>query len=102
MFAPSLNVICLGVTSPTKRDRKSTRLNSSHSQISYAVFCLKKKTIHSSALSFRHRLHFLLNASPSLCRAGPPGTIPTKTNLPKPKHRFIKLWVSHPHCHGPP
>src|SRR2546430_13669517 len=26
-------------------DRKSTRLNSSHSQISYAVFCLKKKKI---------------------------------------------------------
>src|SRR2546430_14928417 len=33
------------------RDRKSTRLNSSHSQISYAVFCLKKKKIeaHSPA-----------------------------------------------------
>src|SRR2546430_8744238 len=29
--------------SQTIRDRKSTRLNSSHSQISYAVFCLKKK-----------------------------------------------------------
>src|SRR2546430_6356146 len=28
-----------------KIDRKSTRLNSSHSQISYAVFCLKKKKI---------------------------------------------------------
>src|SRR2546430_7421936 len=28
-------------------DRKSTRLNSSHSQISYAVFCLKKKTSRS-------------------------------------------------------
>src|SRR2546427_2286207 len=28
---------------PFIRDRKSTRLNSSHSQISYAVFCLKKK-----------------------------------------------------------
>src|SRR5207245_8346056 len=27
-----------------KRDRKSTRLNSSHGSISYAVFCLKKKT----------------------------------------------------------
>src|SRR5688572_32302237 len=27
----------------TSEDRKSTRLNSSHSQISYAVFCLKKK-----------------------------------------------------------
>src|SRR2546430_9977801 len=29
-------------------DRKSTRLNSSHSQISYAVFCLKKKTTETS------------------------------------------------------
>src|SRR2546430_9228162 len=28
---------------PAGQDRKSTRLNSSHSQISYAVFCLKKK-----------------------------------------------------------
>src|SRR3989475_6300858 len=31
------------VGSRRARDRKSTRLNSSHSQISYAVFCLKKK-----------------------------------------------------------
>src|SRR5206468_4406681 len=30
-----------------QRDRKSTRLNSSHDQISYAVFCLKKKIIQS-------------------------------------------------------
>src|SRR5207248_11730419 len=30
---------------PGHRDRKSTRLNSSHRTISYAVFCLKKKTI---------------------------------------------------------
>src|SRR5256886_6120161 len=29
----------------SKGDRKSTRLNSSHSQISYAVFCLKKKKL---------------------------------------------------------
>src|SRR3712207_8355732 len=29
----------------TTQDRKSTRLNSSHANISYAVFCLKKKTI---------------------------------------------------------
>src|SRR5205809_2735246 len=29
---------------PGERDRKSTRLNSSHGYISYAVFCLKKKT----------------------------------------------------------
>src|SRR2546430_6999571 len=31
---------------PPGGDRKSTRLNSSHSQISYAVFCLKKKNDH--------------------------------------------------------
>src|SRR5688572_32014051 len=30
-------------TADIEKDRKSTRLNSSHSQISYAVFCLKKK-----------------------------------------------------------
>src|SRR5690606_39746821 len=32
-----------GVCDPRTRDRKSTRLNSSHVKISYAVFCLKKK-----------------------------------------------------------
>src|SRR5690349_23169634 len=32
-------------------DRKSTRLNSSHVEISYAVFCLKKKTIKTSMTS---------------------------------------------------
>src|SRR2546430_11713934 len=44
-------LLALGMSGPasaqkqggTLRDRKSTRLNSSHSQISYAVFCLKKK-----------------------------------------------------------
>src|SRR3712207_7173703 len=30
---------------PARRDRKSTRLNSSHANISYAVFCLKKKIV---------------------------------------------------------
>src|SRR2546430_1956953 len=43
------------------QDRKSTRLNSSHSQISYAVFCLKKKTALLSRLCssprFRYGLH---------------------------------------------
>src|SRR5205809_3493163 len=34
---------------PQGGDRKSTRLNSSHGYISYAVFCLKKKSIHSQA-----------------------------------------------------
>src|SRR2546430_16869838 len=35
------------------RDRKSTRLNSSHSQISYAVFCLKKKKKEISGHAWR-------------------------------------------------
>src|SRR5256886_13116501 len=35
-------------------DRKSTRLNSSHSQISYAVFCLKKKT---KFITIQHWFH---------------------------------------------
>src|SRR2546430_9685248 len=36
---------CRGIVRVLVRDRKSTRLNSSHSQISYAVFCLKKKKV---------------------------------------------------------
>src|SRR2546421_3242867 len=35
-------------------DRKSTRLNSSHDQISYAVFCLKKKNRHNTKLATMH------------------------------------------------
>src|SRR2546430_13506828 len=35
--------LAMGVGADQFGDRKSTRLNSSHSQISYAVFCLKKK-----------------------------------------------------------
>src|SRR2546430_12419816 len=43
-------------------DRKSTRLNSSHSQISYAVFCLKKKK------NKEHHDHYC--ARPSTCVVG--------------------------------
>src|SRR5207249_6855250 len=38
----------------TPRDRKSTRLNSSHVSISYAVFCLKKKIPKSTSNLFNH------------------------------------------------
>src|SRR3989442_10595320 len=38
---------------PTE-DRKSTRLNSSHVRISYAVFCLKKKKIHNLTAAICH------------------------------------------------
>src|SRR2546430_3186869 len=38
-------------------DRKSTRLNSSHSQISYAVFCLKKKKKAEDDVAILHECH---------------------------------------------
>src|SRR5256886_12457934 len=44
---------CMTQLSHIEGDRKSTRLNSSHSQISYAVFCLKKKTT-----TFQKRITF--------------------------------------------
>src|SRR3712207_7869228 len=42
LFGPELSAGVLAA-SGSARDRKSTRLNSSHANISYAVFCLKKK-----------------------------------------------------------
>src|SRR3712207_8198559 len=39
-------------------DRKSTRLNSSHANISYAVFCLTKKAPRSATIVVDHVLHF--------------------------------------------
>src|SRR2546428_9216058 len=46
----------IGQSTDIQRDRKSTRLNSSHDQISYAVFCLKKKN------------HYTLSKSYSKCK----------------------------------
>src|SRR2546430_2981678 len=51
-------------------DRKSTRLNSSHSQISYAVFCLKKKNI--PTLHARHPAHVLQYHDPTQRVVGRP------------------------------
>src|SRR3712207_6937688 len=42
------NVAAAKIVAKKPADRKSTRLNSSHANISYAVFCLKKKLMHSS------------------------------------------------------
>src|SRR2546430_8436008 len=55
-------------------DRKSTRLNSSHSQISYAVFCLKKKNEHRYDPRF---LSFLspLCVDPSASHKGSPAPL---------------------------
>src|SRR5438876_9251934 len=43
--SPTSRLSSLGPTISEVKDRKSTRLNSSHPSISYAVFCLKKKKI---------------------------------------------------------
>src|SRR5438270_9693986 len=56
-----------------QRDRKSTRLNSSHSQISYAVFCLKKKKINQEHTSPHHTP----NQPPTNTRPAPPHPAPT-------------------------
>src|SRR2546430_2932112 len=44
-----LRELAILITARHVSDRKSTRLNSSHSQISYAVFCLKKKKQNNSS-----------------------------------------------------
>src|SRR5437868_12908062 len=44
-----------------RRDRKSTRLNSSHVSISYAVFCLKKKKKKKKININTHKLQYTLN-----------------------------------------
>src|SRR5687768_18129183 len=53
-------------SSPATSDRKSTRLNSSHGYISYAVFCLKKKNDHvSDHVATTHcaiRIHYFLRS----------------------------------------
>src|SRR5690348_18222923 len=46
--------------SRSSRDRKSTRLNSSHPSISYAVFCLKKKNKNDNLHITRHIVYHLI------------------------------------------
>src|SRR5258708_18645125 len=55
-----------------KRDRKSTRLNSSHQIISYAVFCLKKKKVTDTRLSHLRASRPHDRHDYTLSLAGPP------------------------------
>src|SRR2546430_8205963 len=57
------NTGCRRPASLSVGDRKSTRLNSSHSQISYAVFCLKKKKKKKIINNLRMK-HWTLHYSP--------------------------------------
>src|SRR5690348_17578106 len=74
-----------------RRDRKSTRLNSSHPSISYAVFCLKKKTVELAAVDvpLHHLLlvrHPVYRPEPDLVDPGePPRPPPTRPRTPRPQ-----------------
>src|SRR2546430_3031933 len=70
----------------TTEDRKSTRLNSSHSQISYAVFCLKKKMIVNSIFTLSEVDSILSGRAlrSTLLRTGRRGRLATATPLPLP------------------
>src|SRR2546430_13314944 len=70
------------------QDRKSTRLNSSHSQISYAVFCLKKKKNSNTS-----------NPPPNTTPSNTPithNTLMPNTNSPNCQNWFI-VYVTCPH-----
>src|SRR5258708_18553722 len=58
--------LAIGHADDRREDRKSTRLNSSHQIISYAVFCLKKKKTHETDTRERYRLEKRIK-TPHLC-----------------------------------
>src|SRR5690554_7701350 len=85
----------VGSRSTAPLDRKSTRLNSSHVRISYAVFCLKKKTSRGSPAKPPPPL------PPSA--AVPPSTSNPRLPLPAPPHPHPPHTPSlhyTPHCTG--
>src|SRR5690348_17706362 len=55
VFSPTSPEVAAALSITVSADRKSTRLNSSHPSISYAVFCLKKKkkkTLHYTSITY--------------------------------------------------
>src|SRR2546430_6957813 len=80
-------------------DRKSTRLNSSHSQISYAVFCLKKKKRLSRPRSKQTPLIPPLALAPSHSLHATSALLPIsqqnrRTNFPHERMTFTRVFVS--------
>src|SRR5256886_12635204 len=80
-------------------DRKSTRLNSSHSQISYAVFCLKKKndTISSYDRDVDYNPHYRLNPlhSPDAYKLSTLSPALTHHHLPGSHHLLLHYRIIH-------
>src|SRR6266498_4386380 len=52
---PTARLALTGLPRQVEQDRKSTRLNSSHVRISYAVFCLKKKNTNKNIISSKKK-----------------------------------------------
>src|SRR5256885_8844774 len=68
------------------RDRKSTRLNSSHLVISYAVFCLKKKKRHTDRLTRATSRRILPLSQNHACRLSTPATSPSSGRPTRPRY----------------
>src|SRR3972149_128157 len=87
-------------------DRKSTRLNSSHSQISYAVFCLKKKKKKNTRRDARpapHEVSAARAALPRLPPRRPPPLSPHVFLTPlRPFFSFFFFKTPRPPLHLPP
>src|SRR5215204_4753611 len=77
----------------SERDRKSTRRNSSHTVISYAVFCLKKKTSSTPAGS-RSAARSPLSRIPITCRSA--ATTPRARSASSPRRTFFFLMIPPP------
>src|SRR2546430_12264638 len=71
-------------------DRKSTRLNSSHSQISYAVFCLKKYTCIASTYTIRPTWAL----SPRLVSFPARGSRPDNGAMTSPTRSGLSRWAA--------
>src|SRR3989442_6255890 len=74
-------------STPCARDRKSTRLNSSHVRISYAVFCLKKKKKHQQHMTVPNQQEAPgLEARVTRMQARPNATYRTTNHSSCPQH----------------
>src|SRR5438309_3170476 len=85
------------------QDRKSTRLNSSHSSISYAVFCLKKKKYaRSRHSSIQGGSPFFWEISRMTSSERPGGTVSDSISVTKPYLYGWRTWASIPLLFGAP
>src|SRR5688572_31180515 len=90
-------VVTVTASDGTRTDRKSTRLNSSHSQISYAVFCLKKKiNIGNEYLLGPIAAVVIVGASLAAGPALPPSLFDSSFFLSRLQHntRSLRLYAS--------